>query len=213
MTDLAERLLRDRADHAERERRRRAINRQPKPEGEFDPYDVTRWRTIAGGDASCLPKTPMRMGKTGWWIACRACGAKFESKGMAYCESCLALPAEERRQMKPAARQCQAPGCNNVIAGTARADARYCSDACRQRARYDAIREKNDANLPDIGPPENLTDTHEKSQLNQGPKIDPRKTDPFARLQGDAVLSNWKPSSNAKAEDIPDIPDFLGRAD
>jgi hypothetical protein len=31
----------------------------------------------------------------------------------------------------------------------------------------------------------------------------------FERLQGDAVLSNWKPGPNAKAEDMPGLPDFL----
>jgi len=60
MTDLAERLLRDRADHAERERRRlRSLSRQPKPEGaEFDPFGVTRWRVVAGSDPGYLPVRP-----------------------------------------------------------------------------------------------------------------------------------------------------------
>jgi hypothetical protein len=43
-------------------------------------------------------KTPMRRGAVGWFIACRCCGREFESRGLAFCESCMALPAEERRK-------------------------------------------------------------------------------------------------------------------
>jgi hypothetical protein len=134
---LAEQLLRDRAEHAQREREREQARRAASKRdhgASLDPFNITHWETIAGGDPGYLPKTPMRMGKVGFWIACRACGEKFESKGMAYCETCLALPAEERRHMKPAGRPCEAPGCTNVLAPTARLDAKFCSEACRQRA-------------------------------------------------------------------------------
>jgi hypothetical protein len=132
MSPLAQRLLQDRQDQAERERRRRAAS--PRDRGaDLDPFN-TIWKLPTGVDVGYLPKTPMRMGTIGFWIACRACGKKFESKGMAYCEPCLALPAEERRQMKPQGRPCAAPGCTSVIAAIARLDAKYCSEACRQRA-------------------------------------------------------------------------------
>jgi hypothetical protein len=36
--------------------------------------------------------------------------------------------------------------------------------------------------------------------------------DHFARLQGDAVLSDWKPHATPET-DIPDIPNFLRRTD
>ena len=101
----------------------------------FDPFSVTRWRVVAGGDPGFMPTTPMRKGPDGFYISCRGCGSKFESKGMAYCPSCMALPAEERQGMRPPGRACAAPGCEKVIAPSARADAVYCSAACRQRGR------------------------------------------------------------------------------
>jgi len=153
----------------------------------------------------------MRAAKVGFWIACHACGKKFESTGLAYCEACGAIPAETRRQMQPAGRQCEAPDCTNVISGTARIDARYCSKACRERARYEAKRQKNDCAEPDIGAPENLAFSAEKTKQNQRPKIEGDKRLGFspALFPADAVLSNWKPTGVGK--DMPDIPDFLRR--
>lgn len=195
---LTEKLLQDRAQRAARpqaQRQRTGID--------FNPYDGT-WQPITGGDPVYMPK-PMRRGKDGFVINCQACGKKFDSKGLAYCEACMDLPAEARKAMIPSGRECEAPGCSNVIAPTARADARYCSTACRTRAsRY-----KNDAQLPDTAPPENVTFNQEKDEQNQRPKMDTQKTNHFAELQGDAVLSNWKPTGDGR--DVPDIPDFLRR--
>src|SRR5215813_10076275 len=129
-TTLAEQLLRDRA---ERTARPRAASR-PKIEGsDFDPFAVTRWRVIAGGNPGYLVKTPMRRGPVGWFIACRGCALEFESKGWAYCPDCMALPAEERRdQPKPSGRNCERPACDQRLSRHARADALYCSSACRK---------------------------------------------------------------------------------
>src|SRR5262245_1263978 len=90
---LTESLLRDRAERAARKASRGSIKIE---RGDFYAFSVTRWCVIAGGDAGHLVKTPMRMGKVGWLIQCRAC-AVFESKGWAYCPACMALPADERR--------------------------------------------------------------------------------------------------------------------
>jgi hypothetical protein len=100
----------------------------------FDPFSAARWMVIAGGDPGYLVAMPMRKGPDGFYIRCRACGEKFESKGMAYCATCLTLPAEERHAMQPGGRACLAPDCGNVLAATARVDARYCSKACARRA-------------------------------------------------------------------------------
>jgi hypothetical protein len=193
-----------------------SVRRERAPGSDFDPFDITRWVVIAGGDPGYLPKTPMRKGPVGFYVACRGCGSRFESKGMAYCARCLALPAEERHALRPGGRLCLAPGCSNVIAPTARADARYCSTACRVRARREGqgavSRNEIGCRPPDIGPPENVTDSAEKTQQNQGPKIDPQKTEgnsTFDRLREGKPLSDWKPSGGG--QDIPDIPGFLRR--
>jgi hypothetical protein len=125
---------------------------------------VTRWRVIAGGDPGYLVKTPMHRAQDGFHVSCRACGADFESKGWPCCPTCMKLPAEERRAMRPAAvgRLCQAPGCEQFVPRTARADVRYCSRTCSaraRRARQDASSvADNSSALSDIGPPENATD-------------------------------------------------------
>jgi hypothetical protein len=136
---LAEWLLEDRAKHAERQQERQA-ERSPAerdPIG-FDPYQTTKWQNVAGPASGYMPTTPMRRGSAGFYIRCKACNAGFESKGWAYCPTCMELPAEERHAMKPAfvGRMCQAPGCEKTLPRTARADAKYCSKACRQRASY-----------------------------------------------------------------------------
>ena len=97
-----------------------------------DPYQVTKWKVIAEPNPGYLPKTPMREGANG----SKACGSEFESKGLAYCPTCLKLPAEERNAIKPAfiGRMCQGPGCENPIPRKARADRQFCSAACQLRA-------------------------------------------------------------------------------
>ena len=141
---LAERLLRDRAERRARERERLAALPRQRAH-KIDVFEEALWtRVVAGADPGYVPQTPMRPGKDGFWIACRGCGKKFDTKGMAYCEACLALPAEERRALKPNGRQCEAPDCTNILAATARIDARYCSHACRERAHRDKSRHEND---------------------------------------------------------------------
>jgi hypothetical protein len=93
---LTEKLLQDREIAKQREAERRAAYERQK--ADFNPFDFTRWRSIAGGDPGYLPKTPMRMGPVGWFIRCRACAVEFESKGWAYCPTCMDLPAEARRR-------------------------------------------------------------------------------------------------------------------
>jgi hypothetical protein len=60
---------------------------------QFDPFAITKWKVIAGGNPGYLPTTPMRMGATGFWIPCARCGAEFESKGLKHCEKCRTMPA------------------------------------------------------------------------------------------------------------------------
>ena len=128
--NLAKLILEDRERRASREREKR-----DRPQGlEFDPYSVRRWRVVAGGDPGFLPTTPMRKGPDGFYIACRGCADKFDSKGLAYCPDCMDLPAEERHALQPIGRACAAAGCDNVIAPSARADALYCSVACKQKS-------------------------------------------------------------------------------
>ena len=78
-------------------------------------------------------------------------------------------------------RACAAPDCQNVLT-EGRTDKKYCSDNCRKRHRRSGQQAAESKNSP---------------------------SDAFRHLQGDATLSNWKPGPNAKAEDMPDLPDFL----
>jgi hypothetical protein len=120
---------------------------------------------VAGGDPGYLPTMRMRKGAVGFYIDCRACGAEFDSKGLAYCATCSALPAEERRAMRPAkARRCEAPGCESFVTRTARAGAMYCSEACKQRAYRARCVTDNPARLPLQPTPENVTDNEQKNQ-------------------------------------------------
>lgn len=174
---LTQQLLEQRRQEREREqeRTRERARQQQGWRDDFDPFQIMNWRGVAGGDRGYLPKMSMRKGKDGFWIACRGCGQKFESKGMAYCQSCLVLPAEERRDMKPSARACEAPGCSNVLAASARVDARYCSTACKKRALRERLKgDKNEDQRLDSMVDEMSPSTLEKDEQNQGPKIEPR---------------------------------------
>jgi hypothetical protein len=158
---LAERLLGDRAQRATR----KASPPRTRLEGaDFDPFAVTRWRVVAGGDPGYLVSTPMRRGPGGWVIACGHCGAEVESKGCKYCPTCMELPAEERRS-KPVIsdRPCQAPGCTGSIPKRRRADAKYCTDRCAKAA-------ENARGYQGSARPKFRGDTHEKTQQNQWPK-------------------------------------------
>src|SRR5262249_53285659 len=90
-----------------------------------------------------MVQTPMHRGPVEWFISCHCCGGEFESKGWAYCPACMELHAEERRDRpKRAGRQCQGPGGSERLSIHARADARYCSPACRkaaERAKCDIL--------------------------------------------------------------------------
>jgi hypothetical protein len=106
----------------------------------FDPFKVTRWRVIAGGDPGYLVATPMtRVSgrkrddgeiRGGFRVGCRCCGKQFESLGLAYCPACMKLPTRER--MRPG-RPCAAPGCSGFVpirrpgGKRVRADAKYCA--------------------------------------------------------------------------------------
>jgi hypothetical protein len=95
--------------------------------------------------------TPMYSGRVGFFIACAACGGKFESKGLRSCstacerkhrdrEATIATLVEVGSEL-PAKRKCEAPGCNRDIARytgegkkrrlTSR-KVRYCSVRCKQ---------------------------------------------------------------------------------
>ena len=67
----------------------------------------------------------------------------------------------------------------NVIAPTARADARYCSAACRKQASRMLKCDKIDVQAPDTGPPENVTASVQETQQNWGSKSAPRETEHF----------------------------------
>jgi hypothetical protein len=117
-------ILRDRARRNQKPTAARSTTSRAADDG-FDPFALTRWRVIAGGDPGYWPKKSMRKGPTGWFIACRCCGREFESRGLAFCEICMVLPAEERR--KPSSgRPCQVPGCMAKISPRRRSDAKYC---------------------------------------------------------------------------------------
>ena len=92
----------------------------------------------------------------------------------------MALPAEERRELRPLGRECEARGCTNLIAPSARADARYRSDACRKKARRDAKRHEIDCHALDTVPPENLAASVQETQQNQGSKTGPQKPQGFS---------------------------------
>jgi hypothetical protein len=58
----------------------------------------------------------MRQGKHGFHIHCKCCAREFESLGLRYCDTCMALPARERRdQPEAAGGMCQRPGCDQRI--------------------------------------------------------------------------------------------------
>ena len=163
---LAEALRRDRVERIARKPVRKSTTT---PEPEFDPFAITRWRVIAGGDPGYLAKTPMRRGPVGWFIPCRACAVEFESRGWAYCPSCMTLPAEERRDHEPVkrvGRPCARPGCGKRLSKHARADALYHSAACRKAAS----RDKSGSELPYVPAPKMSQLEAIETQQNQAPK-------------------------------------------
>ncbi len=64
-----------------------------------DPFKVTNWKVVAGGDPSYLVATPMtRISGSGWRVACRGCGRQFESSGLAYCKPTCRQASAERAE-------------------------------------------------------------------------------------------------------------------
>lgn len=92
----------------------------------LDPFKVTKWKTVAGGDPGSLVTTPMtKVSGGGWRVACRGCGRQFESFGLAYCKPGCRQASHERAESAalmadvgmdaPSKRPCQAPGCTGTI--------------------------------------------------------------------------------------------------
>jgi hypothetical protein len=139
---LTKKLLQDR----ELAKQREAVRREPRErlEPDFDPFQITKWKIVAGGDPGYLPKTSMRQTSRGFQFFCKVCGENFESLGWACCPKCMQLPAEERRAIKPVAqgRLCQAPNCEKFLPRNARANKRFCSRACADRANYSVVKSR-----------------------------------------------------------------------
>ena len=87
------------------DKRKAKRQRTESPGSDFDPYSVTCWRVIAGGDPGYLPETTMSKSGDGWQVKCRCCFREFESTGLAYCPLCEELPAEERRANRKALKR------------------------------------------------------------------------------------------------------------
>ena len=93
-------------------------------------------------------------------------------------------------------RHCQAPDCNNPLPADLPWNARYCSIACKSAAARAREAVGNDfAVSPGPGAPDTAKPT----------------PDAFRHLQGDAVLSDWKPHAALETH-ILDIPNFLRRS-
>jgi len=156
---LTDSLLRDRAERAARKANRCSIKIE---RGDFDAFEPTRWRVIAGDDPGYLVATPMRRGSVGRFLACDHCGTKFESNGWRYCSACMDLPAEERRSKPaPSDRPCQR--CGQPVPLRRRADAKYCKEKCAKAA-------ENARSYQGSAQPKFRGDTREILQQNQGPK-------------------------------------------
>ena len=96
-------------------------------------------------------------------------------------------------------RECEARGCTNLIAPTARVDARYCSAACRKRASRSLKCDKIDVQPPDTVPPENVTASVPETQQNWGSKSAPQISEGFS----DTIPSRWRPGSPRRAQPLP----------
>jgi hypothetical protein len=58
----------------------------------------------------------------------------------------MKLPAEDRRAVTPVARGrlCQASGCEKFLPRNARANKRFCSRACADRANYSVVKARQE---------------------------------------------------------------------
>jgi hypothetical protein len=93
----------------------------------LDPFKVTKWQVVAGGDPGYLVATPMtRISGGGWRVACRGCCRPFGSSGLAYCKPTCRQVSQERAEAAALMAQigmdapvpkrpCQAPGCTGTI--------------------------------------------------------------------------------------------------
>jgi hypothetical protein len=114
----------------------------------IDPFKITKWRLVAGGNPGYLPSTPMRRGQEGWYITCPGCQREFESTGLRCCSAqcerrlCehaenMALMAEVGMEPK-AKRKCSVPDCDNPIpkwrnGRSVSKRARFCDHHSRRR--------------------------------------------------------------------------------
>ena len=90
-------------------------------------------------------------------------------------------------------RYCEGPGCHKSLPADLPWNARYCSTACRRRREQARRKEQRGF----------------ASHTSPGKGAEAKNA--FDRLRGDSALSKWKPSPNARGEDMPDIPEFLRR--
>jgi hypothetical protein len=66
----------------------------------FDPFKVSRWCVVAGGDPGYLVTTPMTRVSGGFRVECRGCGKPFESGGWAYCSRTCKAKSAERQEAR-----------------------------------------------------------------------------------------------------------------
>jgi hypothetical protein len=88
---------------------------------------------------------------------------------------------------------------------------KYCDTPCRKDAYR--VRRGHPRSVPRVDDTEALARSVPTPTLTTPPSDAGYKTDPrsaFERLQGDAVLSDWRPHVTLET-DIPDIPEFLRR--
>jgi endogenous inhibitor of DNA gyrase (YacG/DUF329 family) len=208
----------------------------------FDPFKVTRWRVIAGGDPGHLVAPPMRRVpahkcadgeyRGGFRINCRGCGKPFESLGWPYCSKGCKHASHERAAnaadraavgiAAPIKRKCQECGGSiprwrkgrQVSKAT-----RFCSPKCKQRAAKGARKAPDD--LRGVGSPQTAKKCPQNGPSLIGPQDMPLNVvggyqpQPFpvvAAGAGDGAPAEPLGVSPNIAAGDPDIPDFLLRA-
>jgi hypothetical protein len=160
-------LLRDRERRNQKRAAPRPSSRASRaPADAFDPFAVTRWRVIVGGDPGYLPTLAMRRGPVGWFIRCVGCGKEFESVGLAHCGETACRAAAQRKSttegytpkpIREGARLC-ACGCGRAIPRytptgrlTSKAT-RFFSDACSAKSRRMAADSRRAVLSPEKAP-------------------------------------------------------------
>jgi hypothetical protein len=198
-------LLRDR----ERRNQKRAAPRSSSraPADAFDPFAVTRWRVIGGGDPGYLPTLAMRRGPVGWFIRCVGCGKEFESVLLAHCgETACRAAANARKStiegytpkpIREGARLC-ACGCGRAIPRytptgrlTSKAT-RFFSDACSAKSRRIAADSRQAVLSPEKAPETRIKPTSaEPLNLIGGHRWAGAKMTPLASTVLQAELSGF----------------------